>query len=436
MNKTNTPHKKILITLLCFLFIGTVYAVTTISDTAIFTTGNVTSANINQVLYVQAGNASDINETIKQCGSNGCVVKIPCGTYNLDTQVTIKDKVFLEGFGECTIINRTGTGGRFKSDAEISDVRLSNFRFKGNNFTSIPITLDGGFKHNIQIYELHITNVHARAIQINGTNILIENNLIVNVTNGIGISKNTADTSDLNYEIVIINNRIEDQRYNLSSPTEYGEGIEINVHSFGRSMIMGNDIIGFGEEGIDVNIEYSIITNNYVEMVSDEARISHGINIQTESSKSCQSIISSNVITNIANNNNSRGIKISSGCIGVQAIGNILEGINSTGGRGITVDANKTIINSNYFSNLERGIQSFISEQNVIVTGNRFTNITREFVGNVPSLDFDNLIFNQSMTVLDLVVGNGASQHNITLTSPDGAEHNCGVNNAGVFTCT
>jgi len=33
-------------------------------------------------------------------------------------------------------------------------------------------------------------------------------------------------------------------------------------------------------------------------------------------------------------------------------------------------------------------------------------------------------------------IGDGVTQENITLTSPDGAEHTCGVNNAGVFLCT
>lgn len=33
-------------------------------------------------------------------------------------------------------------------------------------------------------------------------------------------------------------------------------------------------------------------------------------------------------------------------------------------------------------------------------------------------------------------VGDGVNQHNITMTSPDGTEFSCGVNNSGTFSCT
>lgn len=57
------------------------------------------------------------------------------------------------------------------------------------------------------------------------------------------------------------------------------------------------------------------------------------------------------------------------------------------------------------------------------------------FVGN--SWVGDMIIDSRNHTIIvdPLVVGDGSSQVNITLTSPDGTEWNCGVNDAGTFSC-
>tara|TARA_Y100000310_G_scaffold343319_1_gene450376 strand:+ start:2188 stop:3663 length:1476 start_codon:yes stop_codon:yes gene_type:complete len=46
--------------------------------------------------------------------------------------------------------------------------------------------------------------------------------------------------------------------------------------------------------------------------------------------------------------------------------------------------------------------------------------------------------FNRIVSVTDstLMVGNGSTQVNITMTSPNGGEFSCGINNAGTFECT
>ncbi len=390
----------------CFLgillFGGIVVASTVITNNGITTpTGtytNITADNINSVLYVQAGNATDLNVTINKCPSTGCKVIIPCGNYNLDYEVTLKDNLDLIGSGECTIINRTSLNGKFKQRSAISNLRIADLRFNGNNISGNAIDLDGGYKQNIRIENIHIIEIPSRAIQINGSNILIQNNLIENVSNGIGISKNEGGDISRNDEIKIINNRITSE-FNSSSPSEYGEGIEINTHAYGKAIIDNNIIIGFREEGIDCNIGYCIISNNYIEMVGDETRDSNGITVNSELGKAQISNIVSNIIVNIPSTNG-RGIQVEDFSLSANIVGNSLVGYTS-GTYGITVDfANHTSIFSNYFENLNTGIILFNTADNGSkIGGNSFQNVSDELSGQV-EIDLDNLFFKKKMTFI------------------------------------
>jgi len=54
-------------------------------------TGNVTAPQINSVLYVQAGNGSDLENVLENQCSNGCSVKVPKGRYDIESSIQLNN---------------------------------------------------------------------------------------------------------------------------------------------------------------------------------------------------------------------------------------------------------------------------------------------------------------------------------------------------------
>ena len=139
--KVDKKHKAIRYSLWTFfgilLMIGGVFATTVITDTNVNSpTGtytNITSDRINEVLYVQAGNGSDIQVTLDECKNQNCTTYIPSGKYNITSTINLyegsilildKEAILFPGIEDINIINigETSTlrGGEIRASTSYS----------------------------------------------------------------------------------------------------------------------------------------------------------------------------------------------------------------------------------------------------------------------------------------------------------------------------
>ncbi len=198
VSKANKNTRYFLWTLVgIIIFAGIAWAGTIITDTTVTTDSgtytNITADRINEVLYVDAGNADDIQVKIDMCPSLGCKIIIPSGTYEFTDRITMADNIHLEGAGESTILNFDSGTEYITAEPSTNYLKISNLRINANNVsTSLyrAINFSGANIHN----EVHLNNLHIfearRAININATNIYIKDSFFDDVADGIWISKN------------------------------------------------------------------------------------------------------------------------------------------------------------------------------------------------------------------------------------------------------
>lgn len=301
-------------------------------------TGTVTSANINEVLYVQAGNVSDIQTKIDLCSSSGCTVVIPKGDYNtseLVSSIFLKSNLDIKCDAGAIlyrdteihmintiekIYNMSLIGCIFDAGSETSLISKTSikFSFGAENILFRDNTFRNSFgSHMIKFNDFGVNTAD---------NVRFENNNLLNIESGVDIE------GDYFYFI----NNYGVSRESTSGGNASGEALDHNEGN--NSVVIGNILLNFRQNALDVDAHNSVISNNIITMKEDNI-LSDGIKFRDYST------VSNNIIKNI--NGPDRGLKAYEN--GSNIYGNILIG-NGTG-IGIILD------NSN-FNNL--GLNTFI----------------------------------------------------------------------------
>jgi len=194
MNKQNPniPNRKILLALLCFLFIGGVYAVTTISDTEIVTTGDVTSASINisnpltttALIIEQLGKLVPGERAFKILTSTN-VSNTALIQFLLNNRTSSGDllSILNNGSGDGIKINQHGNGNALNIDSNATSKQSINIVVREQtsgdifdiNYKTSPVV------NNVVLFEVenndNSTGTMIRGINNgNGTGLFIEQN--------------------------------------------------------------------------------------------------------------------------------------------------------------------------------------------------------------------------------------------------------------------
>ncbi len=295
------------------LLVGVVFGATVITDdnvnspTSTFT--NVTADRINEILYVQAGNGSDINATINKCHTDGCTVIIPSGNYPLDNTVYLRSNLTLEIKQGASIYWNIGATPQIITDQQGTTYNQMIYANNSNNIgifnygileaTKIVDLADAEqFVHidngkNIRIYGGHLEG----GINDAGSGIVIYNS---NNTEVYGIYSNKL--SEAVWEECTQRANIHD--IICIAGGDEGECIEMNGYS--QYVSISNIITEGGnfasDQSIDLNANRyvtlnNIISNNAYKVIRDTTL--SGIRFGT-----CPEINGSNIIgTNIQCNN-------------------------------------------------------------------------------------------------------------------------------------
>jgi hypothetical protein len=294
---------------------------------------------------------SSIQAAVDDLLGSGGTVFVDAGTYTITTPIILTEGIVIDGEGDNSIIKKTGNIDVFQAETGANNITVKNICIdnEGKSGSSIDFC-DNGECLNILIDNVHFIDNDDRTVRIDGKNTTIQNCFFDNVMHGLGLQKHL-DSSD-SYEMKIINNKIVNETYSDPPPsTEYGEGIEINVHGNASILITGNRIIGFGEDGIDCNARYATITGNHITMPSTETRTSIGITLSTEAVVHCR----------------------------ISCVGNVIDGINATAGIGIlcTSSLNTASLVGNQIigeGGASKGLRIHANADDVSVIGNAFYN--------------------------------------------------------------
>lgn len=165
-----------------------------IADSGLYDTFNVTNLTvdkINEVLYVEAGNFSDIQAKIDMCGSEGCKVVIPKGIYDATTgiNVTAIPSLVIEGNGKGTVLNITANLGASTAlfyGTDVQGFELRDLKIQGNNISDSGVRITGT-SENVKIINVESSHHRAYGISIAGVN-----NLLISGTK----TNNNTDRSD------------------------------------------------------------------------------------------------------------------------------------------------------------------------------------------------------------------------------------------------
>jgi len=150
LNNLFRRNKTVFMLAFFFIFLGVgILATTTITNTNVNSpTGtytNLSADSINEVLYVQAGNETDLRLKINQSrDAGGGVVEVPVGTYNIVNTINLSGDVIVRGQGVQTIIKPTGDFDAFLMCGDYT--RLKNLKVDtsivGYNSTAISFIED------------------------------------------------------------------------------------------------------------------------------------------------------------------------------------------------------------------------------------------------------------------------------------------------------
>ncbi len=497
LNKLFRENKTILMFTVLLLLLGIpVMAFTTITNEEIVTTSG-TFANINTILYVEAGNGSDIQVTIDRCEDDACSINLPCGNYNLGLNITLKENMRFFGNGICSVINITADNTYILAETNSNNIVIENLKINVNNKSYTQDTglvfFNDSNHNNTVIRNIYGENAQTSFIYIRGNNLKIKDNNLENVFNGIVI---VSEFGSLR-ESVISGNYITNVNQTSSSESEYGEGIEVNTHnSTGYTRIFDNTVKGFRENGIDANALNVEIFGNYILMPEEYPLETTGITVNSLQVNASGTVYG-NIIEGV--NENSSGIIIGGGASataeGVSVTGNKISGLGFGTGIYLRGALDSTAM-GNILENLTNGFRFNTSSIDIDMTliGNIFKSVTfdtnlepdsmlridnnkiliqTETIFNTGTFEFVIKNNNAEILIVDtstptvnwtirnqngefkiyettnsnfpdfkilqggsIKVGTGVSQQNITMTSPDGTEYDCSVANGGAFSCT
>jgi len=326
----------VILGLALIILVGMAGANTTISNLLvsvqdILALGNVNATNVyteklNDVLYVQSGNSTDIQAKLNSCPAIGCRVVVRAGYYNMSNTIYIPSNTTFEGVGKDTIIHLGLADANLISNANLrtgdKNIEIKNMKLDGNKDISSANNGTLFFKNvsNLIIDNIQVVRGQFRAIEVTDVN--------------------------SNYYVIVRNSRFEDSHLD-----------GIYMHGVHKAIIDGNFIDSAPDSGIDLggylgnsNSEF-IVTNNIITNgglgigVARDARnmlidsniikngTSHGISLYLvgeDPTGGNTSIVSNNIVFNMSKN----GIRVENSH-SVVVTGNNLFG---NGWRGITVE--------------------------------------------------------------------------------------------------
>lgn len=304
------------------IFAGLSYA-TTVADTGVYN-----SPQINNVLYVNVNSTTDIKTKIDSLNGKAGTVIIPCGRYtNFVDRISMNSNQTIKGEGDCSDVVWGNSSAGFDAVFGADNILIEGVRFDINNkSTTIPvINFVKGDHTNTVIRNSHFINSFARVIHINGTFTLITDNYLENVLNGIGIQYVNNTNPNIRAETIISRNRITNINQASESANEYGEAIDVNLHSYGSAVITDNIATGFLEDTLDVSASQVTIVGNVIIMPnSTDSRTTTGITVNNQDAN-VSGTISHNRLINIKN----KGIRLGSPSYkadSLSVIGNTFEG--------------------------------------------------------------------------------------------------------------
>ncbi len=311
--------------------------------TWVLAASNSDSQSIAMADYVCDGTADDvqINSAITALPTNGGMIVLLEGTYDITATISITKPVKLCGVGWSTILKPSadvsvitvGNGATAETDVEICHLQIDG------NKASLTSTSHGVYfntsisrslVHDCYIHDTHDTGIHM--VTVNQVNIY--DNLIVDVGTGSaggGIGFNSAS-----YRCTVSGNTI-------ISPNKHGiviSGGDGHCYDF---IISGNYIYSSGEIGIsaDQDTDYVTITNNVIDTTTLD-----GINLESSGATITHSgIISNNVVKN-------------AGASGI-----------SIGGVAGTVSKNNIVSNNTIEDSANNGILAIYCD-NCVISGN------------------------------------------------------------------
>jgi len=344
-NKKLNNNQKWFFVFFAVMILGfSVYASTIISDTNSFFGGNldmkdnnitnvdsISADRINEVLYVQAGNGSDIQATIDKCSSDGCIVKIPKGRYNISSTILLPSNITLKGWGYSTLI--------YLDDASNVNVINNSDKTTGNSYiTILNLRIDGNGATQAD------TNLN-HGIALKKVKGIIIENVIIDNTEGDGISFEGINAGD-NTDIIISESFFNNNR--VAIRTKYVE----------RYSISDNQILS-GDYGIFVHT-YS----SYGSVYGNNVKGGTNICIAVES-EGHRNVVDSNTVKDCGG----RGINLESGS---GAEGNIISNnivINSSS-QGIRIYGNKNVVIGNSIQNISTSVGIDSAGSNNLIKGN------------------------------------------------------------------
>lgn len=268
---------------------------------------------MNEILYVDAGNATDIQAKIDSCPSNGCIVHIPDGTYTINSEITLPNNITLKGSGFGTIITGTNTNLVANEDASggNDNIHVSDIHLIGNRTGTAGYGFYIANVTNSSFQDIWIEKVKQHGFQIadSSDNVLMNIKSFNNDQDGILM----ADSSERNKIIDCHTYGNDDYGVGIIEVTE-GSGNPTNniisglvtySNDFGIltkgaiGTIMDNNVIYMNRKhGIQDGSpstqwsNYTIISNNLIKNNAQSESGHSGLYTHT-----CHAVISGNIIS-------------------------------------------------------------------------------------------------------------------------------------------
>ena len=432
---------------------------------------NVTAEKINEVLYVMAGNGSDIQAKIDMCPDGGCEIIIPKGTYLIDNQINITKKgIRLIGHSRSgdriapefsTLIQASNgfSGGDMISITNHS-VDISNLWINGTTSTTHGIA--GYLGGSYYLHDLMITKQGDSGIYFNDTmdsdNTIFRVSVNLNGNNGIWLKR--ADNH--------VSNVFAKNNSYSAIKLEPGSGTQINfLHAYQNNhsiYLNGTDNTNILNSILESNIRSAIYFDSTHSVLNGIQVMGNSFFLNDFNSEGHPVYFFDSESTNIIDDiniigNNYDGTAILINYTGTDitdlnfpynnhesdSLGNIPAGFSNALYTNVQ-GGNQTIKILRKNSETEKGEYYiddsdfvFISEQDEDTSINGGFRFVMDDDGSaIPSFLIETKSGQDIIKVSnssDLIIGDGTTAKNITLTSPDGTEFTCGVNNTGSFNC-
>ncbi len=411
--------------LLAFLVVGIAGAVSVLNDNGLTTpftsSETINTSSINTIVYVKQGNSSDLFSKLNSISAGGTIM-IPSGIYSILTPLNFSSEVRMIGAGIGNTIIFAGVG--FSGDAIIRPENLTtdNIHVK---IEGMSLDCNNRVDYGMWLNTTKVSNIRdVRTDQCEVAGFFLDQDNFYT-----RLSDITEASSTLN-GILILDNEVFIDNARISAP------IGINITSGNNILIERASIDGVGIIGIwldDVD-DVDLIGNRYegyegcinITANADNVRIiggrfsNCGSDIGTDGNDTLQ-IKDDDITTN--------GIITSTNAIVSQKqAGTSVIQVKSPDGTDWIQIASANTVNSITSVGHALEFRADGDGRFFFNTGDADNRIILRDAGKN-----DSEIRNGNGTVQ---IGDGTGQMNITLTSPDGTEFDCGVNDSGSYLCS